>query len=108
MKVFSIILAVTAATASVTTTSVQTDRYATLLTSQSGSILTVTLNNNASIVNLIDDQVLVDLDRLVTSLQNNNATKVVLFQSLNPNFFAAHYDITPLIQGPGKRHNSSG
>ncbi|KAI5460732.1 enoyl-CoA hydratase/isomerase family protein [Mariannaea sp. PMI_226] len=75
-----------------------TANYKTLQTSQDGATLTVTINNKASNVNLMSEIVIIELDHLVTSLQNDTSVKVVLFKSGNPNFFSAHFD---LIQRPG-------
>ncbi|KAL7941354.1 ClpP/crotonase [Trichoderma barbatum] len=94
---FSVVSVVTA----LATTELHNQGFKTLQTSRSGPILTVTIDNNASNVNLISLIVLDDLDRLVTALQNDSATKVVLFQSKNRDFFAAHLDVTPLVQLPG-------
>ncbi|KJZ74901.1 hypothetical protein HIM_05632 [Hirsutella minnesotensis 3608] len=78
-------------------TEVGTAGYTTLQTSRTGAILTVTINNKASNVNLLSKRVFFELDQLVTYLPNDTSTKVVLFESKNPTFFAAHVD---LIQRP--------
>jgi hypothetical protein len=60
-----------------------------------GAILNVVIQNNASNVNLMSEIVILELNQLVTSLQNDTSTKVVLFKSGNPTFFAAHFDVIP-------------
>ncbi|WP_137885166.1 enoyl-CoA hydratase/isomerase family protein [Pseudomonas sp. 2FE] len=44
-------------------------------------------------INLLDRQVVVDLLRLVKELEQDSATRVVLFRSANPDFFIAHFDL---------------
>lgn len=73
--------------------------YETLNLIKDGSILIVTINNTRSEVNLFRQQTAVELNILITSLQNDTSTKVVIFKSGNPKFFIAHFDVIPV---PGK------
>ncbi len=69
--------------------------FTTFTTSQNGAILTVTLNNKVTPVNEFSLIMSFELDQLVTSLQTDNSTKVVIFRSGNPKFFIAGFDIIP-------------
>ncbi|KAK5992010.1 3-hydroxypropionyl-coenzyme A dehydratase [Cladobotryum mycophilum] len=69
--------------------------YTTLQTTKNGDILTVTLNNTITPVNLYSQIMGFELDHLVTSLQTDTLTKVVIFRSANPKFFIAHFDVIP-------------
>lgn len=60
-----------------------------------GAILTVTIKNTRSEVNVFCQETSIELNELVTVLQNDTSTKVVIFKSGNPEFFSAHYDIFP-------------
>jgi enoyl-CoA hydratase/carnithine racemase len=66
--------------------------FTTFMTSKSDAILTVTLDNKITSVNPFSEIMSFELDQLVTSLQTDNSTKVVIFQSGNPKFFIAHYN----------------
>lgn len=69
--------------------------FKTLALDKDGAILTVTINNTRSEVNVFRQETSVELNELVTILQNDTSTKVVIFKSGNPKFFSAHYDIFP-------------
>lgn len=69
--------------------------FETLALNKSGAILTVTINNTKSEVNLIRHETVLEINQLVTSLQNDTSTKVVIFKSGNSEFFSAHYDLLP-------------
>jgi hypothetical protein len=71
--------------------------YKTLLVSSSHAVMTVTLSNPP--INLETDAMMADLDRLVTFLEGDRETKVVVFRSDTPGYFMAHFDIAP---GPGR------
>ena len=58
---------------------------------QSGPIRTVTIENGP--VNLMDRAMIHDLRVLLTDLQQDKATKVVVFRSANPAFFISHADL---------------
>lgn len=67
--------------------------FETLALDKDGAILTVTINNTQSAVNLMRLETVREIGQLVTSLQNDNSTKVVIFKSGNSEFFSAHYDL---------------
>jgi hypothetical protein len=92
-QLFSALQAIHAATVA------PTSNFTSLTTVQTGAILKVTINNTESDVNLLSTRVIFELDQLVTSLHNNTSIKVILFESGNTKFFAAHSDIIPR---PGK------
>lgn len=71
--------------------------YKTLLVSSSHAVMTVTLSNPP--INLETDAMMADLNRLVTFLEGDRETKVVVFRSDTPGYFMAHFDIAP---GPGR------
>ncbi|KAH8802411.1 hypothetical protein F5884DRAFT_683699 [Xylogone sp. PMI_703] len=77
------------------------ETYKTLSLIKDGSVLIVTINNTRSEVNLFRQQTAVELDILVTSLQHDTSTKVVIFKSGNPKFFIAHFDV---IRVPGNSY----
>ncbi|KAK1688944.1 hypothetical protein BDP55DRAFT_506606, partial [Colletotrichum godetiae] len=68
--------------------------YTGLKTAQNGSILTVTFHNPSSPINLWNLDTQNDLIDLVSRLQENNKTKVVIFNSDVPRFFMAHLDLS--------------
>jgi enoyl-CoA hydratase/carnithine racemase len=69
-------------------------KYTGLKTAQNDSILTVTFHNPSSPVNLWNGDTQNDLTDLVSRLQHDNETKVVIFNSDVPRFFVAHLDLT--------------
>lgn len=75
------------------------ETFETLTLVKDGSVLIVTINNTRSDVNLFRQKTAVELNILITSLQNDTSTKVIIFKSGNPKFFIAHFDIIPV---PGK------
>ncbi|OPB40548.1 hypothetical protein A0O28_0006270 [Trichoderma guizhouense] len=60
------------------------ETYETLNLVKDGSVLIVTINNTRSKVNLFRQQTAVELNILITSLQNDTSTKVVIFKSGEP------------------------
>lgn len=60
----------------------------------------VTLDNGE--LNLMDQAMLTDLDRVGRQLDADAAVKVVVLQSANPDFFIAHADINVIAQLPEK------
>ncbi|KAK1708860.1 uncharacterized protein CLUP02_06721 [Colletotrichum lupini] len=68
--------------------------YTGLKTAQNGSVLTVTFHNPSSPINLWNLDTQNDLTDLVSRLQVNNETKVVIFNSDVPRFFMAHLDLS--------------
>lgn len=69
-------------------------QYTGLKTSQNASILTVTFHNPSSPINLWNQDTQDDLTDLVSRLQGDNETKIVIFNSDVPRFFMAHLDLT--------------
>src|SRR3984893_6037693 len=45
-------------------------------------------------INLVDPTMIVALNELVTTIEHDNRVAVVVFDSANPEFFMAHYDLT--------------
>lgn len=72
--------------------------YATLSVAVANGIARVTLDNGP--INLLDLPMLIDLDRVGRELEADDAVKVVVLQSANPEFFVAHADITLIQQQP--------
>jgi len=67
--------------------------FETLQVSTAHAVMTVTLSNPP--INLETDAMMADLDRLVTGLEGDRETKVVVFRSDTPGYFMAHFDIAP-------------
>jgi enoyl-CoA hydratase/carnithine racemase len=53
-------------------------------------------------VNLLDERVLADLREVIRWLEGDDAVKVCIFESANPEFFICHYDVQ-LLLGEGQR-----
>ncbi|MEC7879606.1 MAG: enoyl-CoA hydratase/isomerase family protein [Actinomycetota bacterium] len=68
-------------------------------------VLWITIDNPP--INLITKSLLVDLIRLSHWLENDSEHIVVVFQSANPNFFLAHFDVTALLDSPNTQQSSS-
>lgn len=62
----------------------------------SPGVLSIVINNTYSDINLFDVHIMSDLHNLLTVLQNDTSTKVVVFSSANPDFFFAHIDLNAL------------
>lgn len=71
------------------------DNYQALNVSVDRGVAFVSIDHGE--INLMDMTLLVDLDRVSRELQADQAVKVVVLQSANPDFFVAHADVT-LIQ----------
>jgi len=61
------------------------------LTAESDTFWRVTFDNPP--VNVIGPDMMSDLKQLLTELENNNTVNVVLFDSADPDFYLAHYDL---------------
>jgi len=61
------------------------------LTTITKGYLRVAIDNGP--MNLFDQEMCDDLSQLVTSLEQNEDVKVVIFESANPDFFLAHLDV---------------
>lgn len=64
--------------------------FTTFKTTLNDAVLTVTIDFPP--VNLQGEEMLADLDRLCSLLQDDRSTKVVVFQSANPEIWVCHYD----------------
>ncbi len=56
------------------------------------SILRVLFDNPP--INLVDHRTLIELDQILSEIESSQDLKVVVFESANPDFFLAHWDIT--------------
>src|SRR6266850_4574066 len=61
------------------------------LDSSTPSLWRVTFDNPP--INLIDPAMVVELDALLTEIEQDYRVAVVVFDSADPDFFLAHYDI---------------
>ncbi|MFI6122144.1 enoyl-CoA hydratase/isomerase family protein [Streptomyces sp. NPDC051064] len=68
------------------------DAYQTLRVSQKDGVSHVTIDNPP--VNVLNVAVMTDLRRLLTSLAGDDAIHVIVFDSADPDFFLAHFDMT--------------
>ncbi|KAJ7910098.1 enoyl-CoA hydratase/isomerase family protein [Mycena leptocephala] len=74
--------------------------YGTLLTTNSGGVLNVVINNTYSTINLFDMHVQSDLANLIETLQANDTdVRVVVFSSANREFFIGHIDVEYFLPG---------
>jgi enoyl-CoA hydratase/carnithine racemase len=65
--------------------------YETLRIDHVGAVMNVTISNPP--INLQNDAMMADLNRLVGRLEADRSTKVVVFRSDTPGYFIAHFDI---------------
>ncbi|MCJ1387417.1 hypothetical protein MMC18_000260 [Xylographa bjoerkii] len=84
-----------------TNTTVQYSRIKTSLINSNPSIIRATFFNPP--INLVDEVLINDLSSFVTSLNDTNAPKVVVFSSANPIYFLNHLDLH-LISADGPPH----
>lgn len=68
------------------------DDFATLAVSIDDGVATVTITNPP--LNLLDGRLMTDLDRLAAQVASNEAVRVIVFQSGDPDFFIPHGDMT--------------
>jgi len=73
-------------------------QYDTLQIEQSGNVLTATINNPP--VNVMTLPLYMDLVNFTAEVENDDAVKVVVFQSADPDFFIAHFDVEAILQFP--------
>jgi enoyl-CoA hydratase/carnithine racemase len=59
-------------------------------------------------INLIDPEMIVALYELLTTIEQDNRVAVVVFDSADPEFFMAHYDLTSDPSPLDLRANASG
>src|SRR5689334_5546956 len=69
--------------------------FATLAVTVEGAVATATFDHPP--INLLDAAMIRDLDQLGRELAEDDAVRVVVFRSANPEFFIAHADVA-LIQ----------
>lgn len=72
--------------------------FSTLRVAVDGGVARVTLDHPP--INLFDIPLMTDLDRLGRALEADDAVRVVVFESANPDFFIAHADVTLIQQLP--------
>jgi len=72
--------------------------YQTLTVRKENHISWVTFENPP--INLLDISMIGDLDQLSVALSQDNTTRVVVFQSADPQFFIAHADVELIRQLP--------
>nr|WP_234042011.1 enoyl-CoA hydratase/isomerase family protein [Persicirhabdus sediminis] len=73
-----------------TNTNMNYKNYTTFKVTQDGAILTVTFDYGT--VNVQGQEMLADLNSLAMRLERDRETKVVIFQSANPEIWVCHYD----------------
>lgn len=71
------------------TTSTSPTRFA--VTRPSPSLWRVVLDNPP--INLVDPQMIVELHHLLSEIEQDSQVAVVVFESANPDFFIAHFDV---------------
>ncbi|MES2257259.1 MAG: enoyl-CoA hydratase/isomerase family protein [Pseudomonadota bacterium] len=73
------------------------NNYKTLIRNDHDRVAVIQFNQPP--INLLDREVLGDLLKLVKALEADDATRVVIFRSANPEFFLAHYDLAGELGG---------
>ena len=73
-------------------------QYETLEVSNESGVLTVTINNPP--VNVMTLPLYMDLVGLTAEVEVDDAVRVVVFQSADPDFFIAHFDVEAILQFP--------
>lgn len=68
------------------------DSYQTLRVSREAGVARVTIDNPP--VNVLDVALMTDLRDLLTALRDDDAVRVIVFDSADPEFFIAHVDMT--------------
>lgn len=74
--------------------------FKTLTVSIDNGVAFVTLNHGE--LNLLDMDMLIDLDRLSREIEVDEAVKVMVLQSANPDFFVAHADLGTIATLPSE------
>ena len=74
-----------------------TPTYSRIRVAQDRGVATVTINNPP--VNVLDVALMSDIRRFLTAVHDDPRTRVVVFQSADPDFFIAHVDMQ-LIDEP--------
>ena len=73
------------------------DHYEKLRVAHRSGVVTVTIDNPP--VNVLDAALMSDLRRFLTEVRDDDAARVVIFESASPDFFIAHVDMA-LIDDP--------
>lgn len=76
------------------------ESFKTLSVSTNQGVAFVTLSHGE--LNLFDVQMLMDLDRLSQTIAQDDAIKVIVLQSANPDFFVAHTDLNTIATLPAE------
>lgn len=75
-----------------------TYNYETISTELDDGVLTATIDNPP--INVITQQLFSDLSAFTEEVEKDEDVKVVIFQSADPDFFIAHFDVQTLIDIP--------
>lgn len=51
-------------------------------------------------INLLNSALVKELGRFIDAVENDNTIRVIVFESANPDFFCAHYDVQEIISRP--------
>lgn len=72
--------------------------YQTLEVTQRVSVVEVTINNPP--LNVMTLQLYSDLVEFTEKVEHDDSVKVIIFQSANPDFFIAHFDVEAILEFP--------
>ena len=72
--------------------------YQTLEVNQRASVVEVTINNPP--LNVMTLQLYSDLVEFTEKVEHDDSVKVIIFQSANPDFFIAHFDVEAILEFP--------
>ena len=72
--------------------------YQTLEVSQRASVVEVTINNPP--LNVMTLQLYSDLVEFTEKVEHDDSVRVIIFQSANPDFFIAHFDVEAILEFP--------
>lgn len=75
-----------------------TYEYKTLEIDQDAGVLTATINNPP--VNVMTPGLYMDLVGFTSEVEKDDTVKVVVFQSADPDFFIAHFDVEAILEFP--------
>ena len=70
--------------------------YQTLQIGNAQGVLTATINNPP--VNVMTPSLYVDLVGFTREVEQDESVKVVVFQSADPDFFIAHFDVEAILE----------
>lgn len=72
--------------------------YETISTELNEGVITATINNPP--INVMTPPLFTDLMAFTEEVENDDAVQVVVFESADPDFFIAHFDVETLIEVP--------